>query len=384
MEPITYRLTTNGHSSAAEYSSIISSFSTELLRRSEYSLGHTAKKYRQFLIAYGLEEPRTVEEYTFELLNLGVLWGRYGATAVHIRTAPFRLLARLGEWRKRYPRFKPMIDLLRGFLLGIFLFPDEKNQQRKTISTVGQIERLVAWLEATGDFREDAFRYIRWIAYFHSLTDGVFLRTANEIVQFSDWFESESVRVLGVFTPHVEQFIQDNERRYRWREDRFACLRNRTEYHLNMVGAEIMNRAYRKSFLHCEKKTVLLPGCMRKRSAADCEGIKTAKGIMCTGCEADCSVNKIREMGKIKNFDTMVIPHSSDLSVWKNHPDEPYSAVVGVACLSVLVQGGWELQRNNIPAQCILLNECGCKKHWHAKGFPTTLDMRTVKEVVAA
>lgn len=47
-----------------------------------------------------------------------------------------------------------------------------------------------------------------------------------------------------------------------WRKDVIFCVSRRAEYHLNMVGAEIMNRAYRERFIKTPKKAVLLPACM--------------------------------------------------------------------------------------------------------------------------
>lgn len=380
-EPITYRLTDRGTTSTSYYSTV-SEFTDEVLRHAEESITPIAKKYRIFLIGYRLEEPRSLEEYVFELLNLGVLWRAYGTTALSIRSAPFRLLARMGEWRKLYPSAKPMIDVFRGFALSYYLAPEEKMETISSPRSISDLQRLIAWLEATGDFREDAFRYIRWLGYLGTLPDHIISQMMTKIVEFAQWFEPNSAAALGIYTPNVGIFVVRNRDRYRWREDRFSCLRSRTEYHLNMVGAEIMNRAYRKEFLTCERKTVLLPGCMRHRSAEECEGIKGKKGIHCTGCEPKCRVNQLQERGKRKNFDVMVIPHSSDLSQWKSRPGEPKTAVVGVACLSVLVQGGWELQRNNVPAQCILLNECGCQKHWDRAGFPTSLDVQHLHRAI--
>ena len=83
-----------------------------------------------------------------------------------------------------------------------------------------------------------------------------------------------------------------------------------------------------------------------------------------------------------QGFDVVVIPHSSDLSRWAPKKGEPVTGVVASACLSVLVQGGWELKRYGVPAQCVLLNECGCRKHWHREGFPTGLDIRELKKIV--
>lgn len=72
----------------------------------------------------------------------------------------------------------------------------------------------------------------------------------------------------------VTAFVQQQTPFYRWREDRFSCLRSRVEYHLNMVGAEILNRAFRDEFLTAERTTVLLPGCMRFHAEDVCEGTK--------------------------------------------------------------------------------------------------------------
>lgn len=382
MVPITYKLDQEGSASSTYYPSV-SEFANILLSHAENSVTPIAKKYRQYLIGYKLEEPRSLEEYVFELLNLGVLWRVYGSIAINVQFAPFHFMSQMGEWRKTHPHLKSIIDIIRGLTLSFFLTPNTilKNQENRV--SLNDLERLVTWLEATGDFREDAFRYIRLLAYLGTLPPEFVPAIMEKVLSFAEWFETESAILMSIYTPNVETFVSKKQSFYRWREDRFSCLRSRSEYHLNMVGAEIMNRAYRRQFLACEHKTVLLPGCMRSRSADKCEGIKNKKGITCTGCEPKCHVNQLREIGKRNNFDVMIIPHSTDLSQWKTKPGEVPSAVVGVACLSVLVQGGWELQRNNVPAQCILLNECGCKKHWDNNGFPTMLDVRELKRVIS-
>ncbi len=381
MNPITYALHSNGSGTSTYYTSV-ANLTNDILARAELSIMPIAKKYRIYLIGYRLEEPRTIEEYTYELLNLGVLWRAYGGTALAVKLAPFHFMAKLSQWRKTHPRWKPYIDLVRGMILSLFLVPIPVKRTESAPRTLNDLERLVTWLEATGDFREDAFRYIRWLGYLGTKPKEFFDGVMKSVLSFTDWFEKESEVRMGTFTPNVDSFVSKNTFRYRWREDRFSCLRSRVEYHLNMVGAEIMNRAYRKEFVSCSQRTVLLPGCMRIRGAEECEGTVTSKGITCTGCEPACNVNRLRETGLRHNFDVMVIPHSTDLSKWNAKPGEAATAVIGVACLSVLVQGGWELKRNDIPAQCVLLNECGCKKHWHEKGFPTRLDMRELKRIV--
>jgi len=382
MNPITYKLNIDG-SAASTYYPAITAFTNEVLERAEESLMPIAKKYRLFLIGYNLEEPRTLEEYIYEFLNLGILWKAYGNTAMAVTFAPFRFMACLGEWRKTHPRWKPFIDIVRGFMLSFFLVPSSIRRTETAPQTLNELERLVTWLEATGDFREDAFRYIRWLGYLGAKQELYFRNVMDKIISFADWFEQESEKRMGKYTPNVSDFVNRSSSRYRWREDRFSCLRSRVEYHLNMVGAEIMNRAYRNDFVSCTNRTVLLPGCMRIRSVEECKGIKTLKGIRCTGCNTQCHVNQLREIGKRHHFEVMVIPHSTNLNLWSTKWGDSTLGVVGVACLSALVQGGWELKRNNIPAQCVPLNECGCKKHWHKDGFPTHLDVRELKRIVA-
>jgi hypothetical protein len=149
-----------------------------------------------------------------------------------------------------------------------------------------------------------------------------------------------------------------------------------------MVGAEIMNRAFRDDFLRSEQKTILVPGCMRLRSVKECAGTKTPDGLRCSGCEPKCRVNQLRQLGLRQSFDVVVIPHSSDLSRWAPRPGEPVTGVVASACLSVLVQGGWELKRYAVPAQCVVLDYCGCKKHWHSTGIPTRLSVAELRHVL--
>lgn len=378
--PLTYALHEHG-TSAAHYYTAICHFTDRVLSRAHPEIVPEVRKYRDYIDTHQLETPRSVEEYAYDFLNLGVLWRAYGEIAASVTIAPFHMMARLGELRKTHQRAKPTIDALRGVLLSLFLIPSRVSRINDTSIGVREIGRLVTWLEATGDFREDAFRYVRLLGYLGAEPAQHVSALMASILGFTDWFTAESASSLGMFTPNVDTFITERSSFYRWREDRFSCLRSRTEYHLNMVGAEIMNRAYRGEFLSCERKTVLAPGCMRARSADKCEGIKTSDGIRCTGCEPGCRVNQLRLIGLRRSCGVMVIPHSTDLSHWAARPGEPSHGVIGIACLAVLVEGGWELRRNNVPAQCILLNECGCTKHWDEKGIPTRVDVRQLKQI---
>jgi uncharacterized protein len=381
MKPITYSLRPEGQTPDSYYPQI-TRFTDQVLTHARICIVPLAQEFRNFIVRYELEEPRTIEEYTFELLDLGILWRVYGGGALATVAAPYRLLSFLSEFRKTHPRWKPSVDILRAVLMSMFLKTYNQTSLLKKYPAVRDISRLILWLEATGDFREDALRFIRWHAFFLSEPARNAEELLRDTVDFAQWFERTSTAMLGKYTPNVEQFVNREWRKYRWREDRIACTRTRVEYHLNMVGAEIMNRAFRASFLPADRKTVLVPGCMRSHSESECQAVHVSEGLRCKECDKACHVNCLRAMGEKNNFEVFILPHASDLSRWASKPGNPSQGVVGVACLTTLVGGGWELKRHGVPAQCVLLNYCGCKKHWDPKGIPTELDMQEMKRVL--
>jgi hypothetical protein len=86
-----------------------------------------------------LENPRSEEEYAFELLNFGILWRAYGYIALSVKIAPFHLLVALGDWRKKYQQIKSAIDILRGILMSFFLVPHKAGQMENAPQNLQEI-----------------------------------------------------------------------------------------------------------------------------------------------------------------------------------------------------------------------------------------------------
>lgn len=152
-----------------------------------------------------------------------------------------------------------------------------------------------------------------------------------------------------------------------------------------MVGAELMNRAFRADYIKTELKVVPVPGCTRNRLPEECEAKKVKEGLLCQGCSSQCRVNQLRLIGKKSDhggFDVYIIPHASDLSLWSSKGTKPQRGVIASACITTLIEGGWELKRYDVPAQCILLDYCGCKKHWHYDGISTRLNIHELKRIL--
>jgi uncharacterized protein len=379
--PVTYSLSLSNQNSEAYYNSICE-FTDEVIEYASRNLITNVTEFKDFLYNFKLEEIRSNEEYFLELLSFGLLWKTYGKIALSIRKAPFLTLSRMAEWRKHHQSLKPAIDLVRGVLITQFLFPQKEIIKVDSNPTLHNVDRLCLWLEATGEFREQALRFVRWRAYWETMTTERWTEGCTSVFKFVDWFTARSKEVIGVYTENVEGFLAESRDRYFCREDRVQCSRTRDEYHLNMVGAEIMNRAFRIDFMNTDAKALLVPGCMRL-NIEECKAVKIQEGLRCEGCDPKCNVNKLREMGKKYDYEIFIIPHASDLSLWSPQPNKPKRGVVAVACVTTLVEGGWELKRYDVNAQCVLLDYSGCKNHWHKDGVQTCINIRELKRILS-
>ncbi len=382
MEPITYSLR-NQDGTSTEYYQTIHDFTNKVLLNSE-PLQPMIREFISFLKNNNIEEIREEQEYLLELLSFGVLWQTYAHIALKVNFAPFGMLSSMAEWRKKHQRFKPYIDDIKGLLTTLFLLPQTSYRQIPAPPpNLKQLEHVYKWFMATGEFREEALRFINWREFWITKDAGYIATMFAEIESFTFWFKDNAKLELGKYTTNVNTFLKYSQKSYRWREDRISCTRSEAEYHLNMIGAELMNRAFRKEFEATEHKAVLLPGCMRKLPAAECKATRVAGGLKCEGCTPSCRVNIIRETGKKKNYTVYVIPHASDLSQWSPSKRNESLGIVASACLTTLVGGGWELKRYGVPAQCVVLDFCGCKKHWHPKGIATEINIPELNRLVA-
>jgi hypothetical protein len=66
--------------------------------------------------------------------------------------------------------------------------------------------------------------------------------------------------------------------------------------------------------------------------------------------------------------------HASKPPDWLSDPDKnKNTGIIGVACPTNLITGGWTIQALGVPAQCVVLDHCGCH-HWHPQGMATSLN----------
>jgi hypothetical protein len=383
LEVITYSLR-DGYRRSDSFYREVAALTDKVLAEAKGCAQPLIEAFRAHLQQAGNESPRSDSEYVLELLTLGVLWRVYAGDALGLARVPQRALAYLVRLHQRGGRLKPAFDFLRGVLGRLFLSSDGDHPMETAPPTLEHLDRLLDWLSATDTFTQEVKRLRAWRDFLASLPPEQAQHNLETALTFAAWFEVYSETILGRYTPHVERFLAETHPNYRWREDAVFCGRRRVEYHLNMVGAEILNRAFRDAFLGAARKVVLAPPCMQAQPEGVCQAHSTPFGARCAGCTPGCRIHQLTKLGEKHGFEVLIMPH--ELSVFSSGAVEPVEngavGVVGISCVLTNPSGGWETRDLGIPAQGVLLDYCGCPWHWHEKGIPTDINVRQLLKVL--
>lgn len=365
-------------------------FLREVLETAGSSCTSYVSGFRNFVTNLRLEKTRTEEEYLFEFLMIGVLWKEYSNAALSLSYTSFKILNKLVELRQKYKLIKKYIDVLRGVLSTALLYRSLNTTKIFASPSLKNFSLLIKWLNATGEFKEEVKRLDNWRLYLDVSPKANPETLLKESIKFAQWFEGRSEEVFGKYTANNENFHKNELQKHIWKEDIIFCARTRLEYHMNMIGAEIMNTAFEKDFNQTEQRAVLVPACMRllpdknpEHPKAVCKANRKGIDYICTDCSPNCRVHKLNEQGEQENFKVFIIPHSSDFSQWlKEHSVNHRVGTIGIACINNLISGGLELKSLDIPAQCVLLDYCGCKNHWDKAGFPTDINIERLNTIM--
>lgn len=376
-EIITYSLRAN-NSNSDEYYRTMASFCDEVLVHTRDE--GTLEAFLSWCEETARVSPRSQAEGLLEMLSLGVLWGEYGAAAINSKKVIRRLFSWLAALRKRSETLKPAADKVRGWLGG--LVAHQKRTTNITPLNLDGLDLLLEWLRANGEFSEEVDRLTPWREFLASLEAREAKQAFEEILNLADWFKIRSLEELGKYTVNVEEFLTKKHPRYRWREDWTFTGRQRVEYHLNMLGSEILNRSLRASFLETKKRIVILPPCMKAKSEDECKAVMTPYGERCANCTPGCHVNQVTRLGEKQGFEVLVMPDELKTFAGSGSGHSPGLGVVGVSCALTNTPGGWEMKRLGVPAQGLLLDYCGCIWHWDKDGIPTDINFSQLVRVV--
>ena len=287
------------------------------------------------------------DEEALESLCIGVYWYLYGTTALDLNSNIHQALANLAEYRIAFPEDKIFIDELRGKLLTKFLFkPFEKNHEKLTKEN---LSLLINFLEATGD-------YIDQIPHLKNFTHDL-----NDCITLTKWFCENSRNYLGEYTSNLEKYLENNGSNHLMEEDVIFYHGHELEYHLNMLGAEIMNRIFKDEYDSRARKAIILPSCMNSNNKK-CKAKEERLGHVCTFCNPKCNVYKITK--EYPQYEVYIISHESTAFKGAKKEDKNELGILGVTCVLNLISGGWKSSNLSIPPQCVLLNHVACRSHW--------------------
>ncbi len=320
----------------------------------------------QLLQAYRLSRGlplRDFDELAFELLALGVMLREHADQAVFMPAGVIRLLEKLLELQERETLPEAQIKGLRGMISGIYL----KSPKKIAFYTPETVRKLVRWLNVQGAEMQ-ARRFVEWFDYFEYAGTQVskdLLETSQKMV---NQFAYEAERALGNFTQETNLFAKEKYGHARWRYDAMMLTASNLEYHLGMLGTEILNRAYRSAYQTSRNHLLILPPCLCARPEGVCQARQTSLGAVCSACSSDCQVKKITEMAGAQGVGVVMVPDDQLSSLCLNSGQVGSGlGVVGVACALRNWCAGWEAEHLGLHAQGVLLDCAGCEKHWRSE-----------------
>ncbi|HNY30094.1 MAG TPA: DUF116 domain-containing protein [Fibrobacteria bacterium] len=360
------------------FQATLEAFTDRFLELVEQDLGEFIDARLALGAASGLEVERSRGEYAVELLTFGILREEYAVLAGRTPPATRERMRSLWRLRSDDPAQKPWADTERARLFSTLL-----ALPRQEFLEPAQDPILVDWLESTGEFVQEALRMRPWLDGVGVFWSGVEFTEATR--RLAERFQDEARQELSEWTRGVEDFRDRVLSESSSREDLFLITRSERMYHLNMVGAEAMNRGFRPGFEKRPRKVVLVPGCMRSRDDRSCMALRRGTDISCAHCDSDCNVSKLTELGEERDFKVFVVPHASTFTAWlERWREDGRTALVAAACPLHLVSGGYEMRALGLQAQCVFLRYSGCKRHWDPSGTPTEIDTDRLLELLSA
>jgi uncharacterized protein len=382
------------HVSSDEYYRDIAALADDWLNETQPTAARAAESFKAFLRGRGLE--RSCEEIRFEMLALGVLLREHGAQALNLPSLPAWLLSRLVETQDRLPLpavekpVKAMRGLIHGLaapLLGSNTTPVDEIQAPE-LTASGITARLIDWLSANG-VSAQAGRMSGWRDYLAQIEEQLAQAVLARCLIMADDFAVRGAAALGKYTQNVEEFTACEQARSRWRYDSGLVTRAPVEYHLGMLGTEILTCAYRQRFLAMERKIVIVPDCLcarspraLNRSGEKCQADLTSLGLKCQGCTPGCRVLMITKLGEKRGFEAYILPDDMRGIGLASCGKLRGVGVVGVSCALTNWDAGWMVNDAGVPAQGVLLDYAGCKSHWHPQGVSTDLNLKKLLNTI--
>ncbi len=391
MEHLPYNLQAETGNSD-EYYRTIAAFTDRWLVIARRRVAHIIPAYQHHQARNG-QTARSFDECAFEFLALGVLLRQHVDQAVGLPLWMAGLLQKLVIFQERHKTAERPVKLLRGVLGGLAgVFVDGVGRYRgvpaaahwQQTTAVQMVDQLLAWLRAQGEFTQ-AERFAAWRDYLARLHPHAARRTLRQAYHLAEEFAHTSAQTLRDYTHGVEPYLAETAPACRWRYDAALVTRGPLEYHLGMLGTEILNRAYRTRFQATTRRMIIVPPCLRALPAPACQAVQTPLGRLCQGCTPTCRIHQITRLAARNGVPVYSIPDDqlSKLCVATGQAGSQELGVIGLACAPRNWSAGWEAERLGLAAQGVLLDYAGCQKHWQPEDLPTDTNLAILQAEMA-
>jgi hypothetical protein len=332
--------------------------------------------YAEFVELNGVEQRRTNSEYLLETLLLGVLWRARGADALDSRPLGNGLVTELVRERR-----SGNDSHLEGSVHPVPAL-SAKNRRGRIDPTLLEITQLLDWLAATAEYEAEHQRLQGWKAFLSTTSAATNREILRLVLAFAVRFEATSQRLLGPYTQAVDGFL---ERQLGGDAGEHVARRSRrrVEYHLNMVGAELLNRAWRDGFLARRHHVVMMPLCTRLRDESACAAKHDASSLSCSHCAIGCAVSTVTRLTDSSGAETVCVTHgASSLQYLESLALMAGDVgIVEIACAPDLLASGWRARAKGFMAQCVLLNESSCDS-WQTTPTSSSCDLKELARVL--
>ena len=384
----------SAHNSSDQYYRDIAPFADRWLAYSRETAAPIIADFRAFHRSEGGTD-RSFEACALELLALGVLLREHGRQAANLPGWAAWLLATLIRLQGRWPGAEPAIKRVRGLITGALgdtdTPPDALTTGRDDSPEEGllrepaeAVARLIRWLQAH-DEPAQATRFTAWQEYLAIVDQEQARRVIRRSLSLADEFARDSQPVLGRYTTGVEPYRAGAACRGCFRYDAELLTRSRLEYHLGLLGTEILNRVYRDRFEATAQKLVIVPLCLRTPPAGKpCQAEQTPLGGRCRNCHPACRVNQLTRLGQQQGFLVCCVPDDElgKVCLASGQAGRGDLGVVGISCALTNWSAGWAAEGLGLAAQGLLLDYPGCRQHWHPHGVPTDTNLKQLRALL--
>lgn len=379
------------HPTSDQYYRDIASFADCWLAHSRETAAPIIDDFRAFHRSEG-EADRSFAACALELLALGVLLREHGRQAANLPGWATWLLGKLVTLQAHWPGAEGAIKRVRGLITGALgdtvVPPDALIAERGDTLAEGLLRepaeavvRLIRWLRAH-DEPAQAERFTAWQEYLVTVDAEQARRVIRQSLSLADDFARDSQPILGRYTTGVEPYRAAVACRGCFRYDAELLTRSRLEYHLGLLGTEILNRVYRDRFEATAQKLVIVPLCLRTPPAGkECQAEQTPLGGRCRSCHPACRVNQLTRLGHKQGFLVCCIPDDElgKVCLASGQAGRGDLGVIGISCALTNWSAGWAAEELGLAAQGLPLDYPGCRQHWHPHGIPTDANLKQLR-----